>query len=266
MAGTLMAVNPNVPKVARFITLGGDPYLIRYNSHLPIVVYVPKEVEVRYRIWTAGDEVRFPTEDGRIVIKGALSYLARIALPPEARAIVDIREGSTSAGAVVAEHRRDLGGKQVPLPFEFVVSRASLIPGKSYSLRGAVFVEGRPTWVSNSAAIDPAAGSIDVGTLSMLPAPRGAFNSILTCGDERVTVGFSQAAVLLNVGGETFEMRQSKSASGARYEAVNDPTTILWNKGDRTTVSVRGRILHECSTSGNEPGLSRAGGRAVLEP
>lgn len=56
MAGTLMAIDPNAPKVARFITLGGDPYLIRYNSRLPIVVYVPEGVEVRYRIWTAGGE------------------------------------------------------------------------------------------------------------------------------------------------------------------------------------------------------------------
>jgi ecotin len=58
MAGTLMAVDPNTPKVARFITLGGDPYIIRYSSRLPIVVYVPKGVEVRYRIWTAGPEVK----------------------------------------------------------------------------------------------------------------------------------------------------------------------------------------------------------------
>jgi ecotin len=57
MAGTLMAVDPNAPKVARFITLGGDAYLIGYNSRLPIVVYVPEGVEVRYRIWTAGAEV-----------------------------------------------------------------------------------------------------------------------------------------------------------------------------------------------------------------
>ena len=58
MAGTRMAVDPNAPKVSRFITLGGDPYIIRYNSRLPIVVYVPEGVEVRYRIWTAGAEVK----------------------------------------------------------------------------------------------------------------------------------------------------------------------------------------------------------------
>ena len=58
MAGTLMAVNPNAPKVTRFITPGGAPYIIRYNSRLPVVVYLPEGVEVRYRIWTAGAEVK----------------------------------------------------------------------------------------------------------------------------------------------------------------------------------------------------------------
>jgi ecotin len=58
MAGTLMAVDPNAPKVARFITLGGEARLIRYNSRLPVVVYVPEGVEVRYRIWSAGAELK----------------------------------------------------------------------------------------------------------------------------------------------------------------------------------------------------------------
>ncbi len=58
MAGTLMAVDPNVPKVDRFITLAGEPYFVRYNSRLPIVVYVPEGVEVRYRVWSAGAEAR----------------------------------------------------------------------------------------------------------------------------------------------------------------------------------------------------------------
>ena len=58
MAGTLIAIDPNEPKVNRFITIGGKPYLIRYNSRLPIVVYAPEGAEVRYRIWTAGREVK----------------------------------------------------------------------------------------------------------------------------------------------------------------------------------------------------------------
>lgn len=58
MAGTMIAVDPDAPKVDRFITLGGEPFLIRYNSRLPVVVYVPKGVEVRYRIWRADAEMK----------------------------------------------------------------------------------------------------------------------------------------------------------------------------------------------------------------
>ena len=53
MAGTMMAIDPDAPKVDRFIALGGEPFLIRYNSRLPVVVYVPEGAEVRYRIWSA---------------------------------------------------------------------------------------------------------------------------------------------------------------------------------------------------------------------
>lgn len=53
MAGTLIGVDPKAPKVDRFVTLGGEPHLIRYNSRLPIVVYAPEGVEIRYRVWRA---------------------------------------------------------------------------------------------------------------------------------------------------------------------------------------------------------------------
>jgi len=58
MAGTLIGVQPDAPQVDRFISLGGEPLLIRYNSKLPIVVYVPQEAEVRYRVWRADPEFK----------------------------------------------------------------------------------------------------------------------------------------------------------------------------------------------------------------
>jgi ecotin len=53
MAGTLVAPPHGAAKTERFVSLGGDPYLVRYNSKLPVVVYVPEGAEVRYRIWSA---------------------------------------------------------------------------------------------------------------------------------------------------------------------------------------------------------------------
>jgi ecotin len=62
MAGTLMAADPAAPKVERFVTLSGEPYLIRYNSRLPVVVYAPTDVEVRWRVWEARPETQVMPE------------------------------------------------------------------------------------------------------------------------------------------------------------------------------------------------------------
>jgi len=59
MAGTLMAVDPDAPQVERFISIGGEARLLRYNSSLPVVVYVPAGVEVRHRLWRAEPAGRF---------------------------------------------------------------------------------------------------------------------------------------------------------------------------------------------------------------
>ena len=58
----------------------------------------------------------------KLSITEALSYRTRIALPPNARAIVELRAGSTDDGPVIAEYRMELKGKRVPLPFQLVVS------------------------------------------------------------------------------------------------------------------------------------------------
>jgi ecotin len=55
VASTLIGVPPGQPKVERFVPMA--PLLIRYNSRLPVVIYVPEGFEVRHRIWTAGEEV-----------------------------------------------------------------------------------------------------------------------------------------------------------------------------------------------------------------
>jgi ecotin len=53
MAGTRMAPLPGKEKVKAFVRIGGEPYWVRYNSKLPVVVYAPEGVEVRYRLWSA---------------------------------------------------------------------------------------------------------------------------------------------------------------------------------------------------------------------
>src|SRR5258707_3680618 len=76
MAGTLMAVDPDAPQVERFISIGGEARLLRYNSRLPFVVYVPAGVEVRYRLWRAEPTGHFvqklalPTGQTAVIAEG----------------------------------------------------------------------------------------------------------------------------------------------------------------------------------------------------
>lgn len=58
---TLMACPPGAPREQKFVPAYlGEHSLIRYNPRLPLVVFAPVGSEVRYRIWTAGEEVTLP--------------------------------------------------------------------------------------------------------------------------------------------------------------------------------------------------------------
>jgi ecotin len=54
---TMMACPPGEEKTEAFVKVQGEGYLQRYNSRLPVVVYVPEGFSVRYRIWAAEDAI-----------------------------------------------------------------------------------------------------------------------------------------------------------------------------------------------------------------
>ncbi|MCS2168438.1 serine protease inhibitor ecotin [Scandinavium manionii] len=57
-ASTMMAC-PDGKKTQKFVTAYlGDDAMVRYNSKLPIVVYTPANIDVKYRIWKAEDNVQ----------------------------------------------------------------------------------------------------------------------------------------------------------------------------------------------------------------
>lgn len=56
-ASTRMAC-PEEPKRTAFVTVNLDDPFVRYNSKLPIVVYVPEGFSVRYRVWSADNIMR----------------------------------------------------------------------------------------------------------------------------------------------------------------------------------------------------------------
>jgi len=62
-ASTMMACPPDQPKRQEFVRANvTELSWLRYNPRLPVVVYVPDGVEVRYRIWSVAGSA----EPGRV--------------------------------------------------------------------------------------------------------------------------------------------------------------------------------------------------------
>ncbi len=55
VASTLMAPGPGAAQVERFVHMQGK--LLPYNSRIPLVVYAAEDLEIKYRIWSAGDDM-----------------------------------------------------------------------------------------------------------------------------------------------------------------------------------------------------------------
>jgi heat shock protein HslJ/membrane-bound inhibitor of C-type lysozyme len=87
---------------------------------------------------------------------------------------------------------------------------------------------------------------------------------VLRCGDQIASAEYTKDGMRLTIGAETFDLRQVKAASGAKYEAAGDPPTSFWSKGPIGMLVVRGRTYPQCAwdsvederfrATGNEPG------------
>ena len=207
-----------------------------------------------------------PAETGTLTIKGALTYRARIALPKHAVAIVELRGESGAAGAVVAEQRIELQGRQVPIPFELVIPRAKLADQPPYQVRGGIVVSGRPEWTTALVVIDESVDTVDLGAWQMSAGKSGSLSWTLRCGEQTVLARFDPGAAQITVGARTHDLRPARAVSGGtRYVATDDAETALWNEAEHIRVKHRGQTLPDCITqtdgdfaplraTGNEPG------------
>jgi heat shock protein HslJ/uncharacterized lipoprotein YbaY len=201
-----------------------------------------------------------------ITIKGSLTYLQRIALPADSRALIEVREATAPDSApVVAEHRVELKGRQVPVPFELSVDRAKLLNGKKFIVRGMILTGDRPAWVSEDIAVDLGSTAVDVGVIRLTPYQAKPVPVEMMCGTEPVMVNADKGAARVVVAGQTLLMTQVPAASGAKYEVAGDPTTSYWSRGPNGTLVVKGTTYPECTpapaskaptfrATGNEPG------------
>jgi heat shock protein HslJ/membrane-bound inhibitor of C-type lysozyme len=84
-------------------------------------------------------------------------------------------------------------------------------------------------------------------------APAAATWATLQCGDRPASVVFDADGALLSAGADRVALAPVVSASGARYEALADSTTWLWNKGAATMLSLRGVVWPDCRSVAAPP-------------
>ena len=53
VASTRMACPPGEPRRTAFVPMGSKPFVVPYNASRPIVLYAPKDLELRWRLWKA---------------------------------------------------------------------------------------------------------------------------------------------------------------------------------------------------------------------
>ena len=106
----------------------------------------------------------------KFTIKGSIAYDAGVALPPESRAIIELRHlPALPKAPAVAEKRIDLTDKKPPVPFEFEVERYKLVGGTSYFVRAAIVSGTKAIWTSEDIKIEVKESSFDVKEIALKP-------------------------------------------------------------------------------------------------
>lgn len=76
---------------------------------------------------------------------------------------------------------------------------------------------------------------------------KNAFAAQFLCGETVVhfkTLNSNKADMTIN--GKTYVLKQVISASGVKYEHLNNSDTIFWNKGNKAQITLEGTPLPEC--------------------
>ena len=182
----------------------------------------------------------------RMVIRGELYYLERIALAPDSVAVTELRVADAVYGELLAAGSENLGTRQVPIAFELSVDPADLPESGQLMFRGGIRSHPGPLRVTEAIEIEARAGEVDLGPVRLRPVPEAAFGVSYACGEQGVVFGALGEYQRLVVDGEVFDLEPEVSASGARYVAVDGSETEFWSRGDEAMVTVNGEVLPEC--------------------
>jgi uncharacterized lipoprotein YbaY len=93
-------------------------------------------------------EAEQPTE--QYTVSGTVSYRQRIALPSNARVVVNLQDISRAdaPATVIAETTIETNGRQVPIPFTLTYDPAQLNTQGRYAVRAQIFYGDQLRWTS----------------------------------------------------------------------------------------------------------------------
>jgi uncharacterized lipoprotein YbaY len=94
------------------------------------------------------DAAALPAPTG--VLTGTVTYLQRIALPPDAVIDVQLQDVSLQdvPATVIASERYIAEGRQVPFPFELTYDPAGIDPKHTYAVAARITVDGKLRWIN----------------------------------------------------------------------------------------------------------------------
>lgn len=115
-----------------------------------------------------------PAHQDSAVVSGTVSYLARMALPPETVVEVQLRDVSLAdaAARIIAEVKITLENRQVPVPFELRFDRSKIQENHTYGLNARILVDGELRFVNDKAYLVLTAGN--PSHVDMILKPVGA--------------------------------------------------------------------------------------------
>ncbi|NJM07351.1 hypothetical protein HC891_15940 [Candidatus Gracilibacteria bacterium] len=124
-------------------------------------------------------------------ITGNVTYLERIALPPNARVTVQLIETSGANTRVIAEQAFDTQGRQPPFPYQLTFNPVGINPSNTYTVQARIGNAGQTIYTSTQyPVITNRVTNVEI-RVTRVPLPQGDATS------DVLLIGFALVGMLL---------------------------------------------------------------------
>ena len=178
--------------------------------------------------------------DATRIIAGTLSFVQRIALPPNAAIVV---EAHGLRNVLLGEARFTAGSAQVPLPFSL-----TLPAGPSAVIKATIAIDGQTRWLGDAVLLPAGTDDATIDDFHLGYYPSGLVPTPMRCGETPINISLDGEAVIVEVNDQSLRMLAVPAASGAKFELPGDATTYYWSKGNRGLLRILGKDFPECTT------------------